>query len=138
MDEDETPRKNNSHINYLITPLEKDGIVTKQQYAYRYKDKPRHQVLILLKRFHRDLRTRHKILSERIIEILRNAPGYIMSMTEVKYKLAEHIGVQRLNDDLFKKVYQNLKNRLVELNVQNIQWVPLCPNFLEHFCWASV
>ena len=34
-----------------------------------------------------------------------------MSMTEVKHQLAAHIGVQRLNDDLFKKVYQNLKNR---------------------------
>lgn len=88
-----------------------DGLITKQQYAYRFKDRPRHQVLIIIKRFHQDFRTRHKILSEQIIEILKESPGYIMSMLEVKHRLAKFISVAKLNDELFKKVYQNLKNR---------------------------
>ena len=110
-DPDQGGRQSNSHVQYLISPLEKAGLVTKQQYAYRFQGRPRHQVLVMLTRFQRDFRTRHKILSEKIIDILRSTPGYIMSMTEVKHQLASHIGVQRLNDDLFKKVYQNLKNR---------------------------
>ena len=107
---DDTKRPTNSHVQYLVSPLEKDGLITKQQYAYRYNNKPRHHILLHLARFHSDFRTRHKLLSEKIIEILRNTPGYIMSMLEMRKQLANFIGVQRLNEDLFKKIYQNLKN----------------------------
>ena len=33
--------KGNSHVQYLIGPLEKSGLVTKQQYAYRFGGRPR-------------------------------------------------------------------------------------------------
>lgn len=100
----------NTHVQYLIRPLEEAGILSKQQYAYRLNGKPRHQVLVMLARFQRDYRTKHKVLSERIVEILKNAPGYRMSMIQVKNELRQYNEGRRIPDDLFKKIYQNLKN----------------------------
>ena len=107
---DDDKKATGTHVQYLIRPLEEAGLVTKQQYAYRLEGRVRHQVLIILKRFTRDYRTKHKVLAEKILGILKTAHRYRMSMVQVKNNLRQFNDGRRIPDDLFKKIYQNLKS----------------------------
>ena len=106
-------KKSSSHVNYLMDPMIKSGLVTKQAYSYKDPGKSiRHQVLLMLSRFHRDFRTKNSIMNERMVEMLKVAPDYTMSMTRARTELG-------VSDLLFKKVYQNLRQRDVIEYIQN-------------------
>ena len=75
-------------------------------------NKPKHQILLTLNRFYRDCRTKNKIIDEQLVQILRDAPNFTMSMTEARTKLGA-------SDNLFKKVYQGLKARDVIEYIKN-------------------
>ena len=82
-------QKSSSHVQYLMDPIVKSGLVTKQAYSYKDCDKrTKHQILLILSRFHRDFRTRNSILTEKLVEMLKNAPDYTMSMARARTELA--------------------------------------------------
>ena len=47
------------------------------------------KVLLMLTRFHRDFRTKNKILDEGLIDLLKSAPGNTMSLTNCRQELGE-------------------------------------------------
>jgi hypothetical protein len=52
--EDSGIKKSKSHVQYLIDPMVKIGLIAKQPYSYRIGNKPKHQILLTLNRFYRD------------------------------------------------------------------------------------
>ena len=107
-----TPKKTTSHVHYLMVDIVESGLVTKQTYSYRLGKSTKHQVLVMLARFHRDFRTKNKILDEGLVELLKAAPGHTMSLCNCRAELGA-------SKDLFKKVYQNLKQKDVIEFIKN-------------------
>ncbi|KAJ8246125.1 hypothetical protein GJAV_G00263900 [Gymnothorax javanicus] len=102
-------------MHYLRKSLDKNGLITLQSHVIRMPSGgQQYSILILLKRFHMDRRSKYDILMEKISNILAACPGKMCVML----KLREEMG---LSERTFKRVYQYM----IAAKLIKLECVPL-------------
>nr|XP_015215327.1 PREDICTED: general transcription factor 3C polypeptide 1 isoform X2 [Lepisosteus oculatus] len=87
-------------LHYLRKVLDRNGLVTLQSHVIRLPSgSQQHSVLLLLKRFHIDRRSKYDILMERVSNVLAAKPDRMAIMNGLK----EEVGV---SEKTFKRMYQ--------------------------------
>ncbi|XP_066545864.1 general transcription factor 3C polypeptide 1 isoform X2 [Amia ocellicauda] len=87
-------------LHYLRKVLDRNGLVTLQPHVIRLPSgSQQHSVLLLLRRFHVDRRSKYDILMERVSNILAGKPERMATML----KLRQQVG---LSERTFKRMYQ--------------------------------
>uniref|UniRef100_H3CS41 Uncharacterized protein n=1 Tax=Tetraodon nigroviridis TaxID=99883 RepID=H3CS41_TETNG len=96
-------------LHYLRISLVKHGLVTMQSHCTRLKTGQQlHSILLLLKRFHINRRSKYDILMEHVSNFLQRSPGQITSIITLKAQL-------NVGDNTLKRVIQYMKSaKLVE------------------------
>ncbi|KAM9363755.1 general transcription factor 3C polypeptide 1 [Symphorus nematophorus] len=103
-------------LHYMRKSLVKHGLISMQSYCTRVKSgQQQHSILLLLKRFHVNRRSKYDILMEYVSNILQQSPGQIITMIALKEQL-------NLNDGTFKRVLQYMRSaKLVEYIQQPLE-----------------
>lgn len=87
-------------IHYHRRVLDKNGLISMQSHVIRLQNGThQHSILLLLKRFHVDRRSKYDILMEKMSSILKTR----RNQTETLLNLREELG---LNERTFKRLYQ--------------------------------
>uniref|UniRef100_A0A8C4I934 General transcription factor 3C polypeptide 1 n=1 Tax=Dicentrarchus labrax TaxID=13489 RepID=A0A8C4I934_DICLA len=96
-------------LHYMRKSLVKHGLISMQSYATRLKSgQQQHSILLLLKRFHVNRRTKYDILMECVSNLLQQSPGQIATMMALREQL-------NLNDSTVKRVFHYMRSaKLVE------------------------
>ncbi|KAG8014611.1 General transcription factor 3C polypeptide 1 [Nibea albiflora] len=96
-------------LHYLRKSLVKHGLITMQSHATRIKTgQQQHSILLLLKRFHVNRRTKYDILMEHVSNILQQLPDQLATFMTLRNQL-------NVNEGTFKRVLQYMRNaKLVE------------------------
>ncbi|XP_071360613.1 general transcription factor 3C polypeptide 1 [Trachinotus anak] len=96
-------------FHYMRKSLVRHGLISMQSHVTRTKSgQQQHSILLLLKRFHTNRRSRYDILSEYVSSLLQQLPGQIASFITLKEQL-------NVSDSTFKRVLQYLRSsKLVE------------------------
>ncbi|KAI5091211.1 general transcription factor 3C polypeptide 1 isoform X2 [Silurus meridionalis] len=90
-------------IHYLRKSLDKNGLITMQSHVVRLPSgAQQHSILLLLKRFHIDRRSKYDILMESTSKILSELPD----KTGIMIKLRDQL---HICDRTFKKMYQYMQ-----------------------------
>ncbi|XP_035036603.2 general transcription factor 3C polypeptide 1 [Hippoglossus stenolepis] len=98
-------------LHYMRKSLIKNGLITMQSHVTRAKSgqQQQHSILLLLKRFHINRRTKYDILMEQVSNLLQQLPGQFSTMMAIKQQLD-------VADRTFKRVFQYMRAaKLVEL-----------------------
>ncbi|XP_068582952.1 general transcription factor 3C polypeptide 1 [Cebidichthys violaceus] len=97
-------------LHYMRKALVKHGLITMQSHVTRVNTgQQQHSILLLLKRFHVNRRTKYDILMEYVSDILLQSPGQFATLLTLK----EHLS--SVNDRSFKRVFQYMRSaKLVE------------------------
>ncbi|XP_060755326.1 general transcription factor 3C polypeptide 1 [Neoarius graeffei] len=89
-------------IHYLRKSLDRNGLITMQSHVVRLPSgAQQHSILLLLKRFHVDRRSKYDILMEVTSNILSELPNNIGIMLKLRDQL-------RICERTFKKMYQHM------------------------------
>nr|XP_019958712.1 PREDICTED: general transcription factor 3C polypeptide 1 [Paralichthys olivaceus] len=97
-------------LHYMRKSLVKHGLITMQSHVARAKSgqQQQHSILLLLKRFHVNRKTKYDILMEQVSTLLQQSPGQFCTMVAVKEQL--HVA-----ERTFKRVFQYMRAaKLVE------------------------
>uniref|UniRef100_UPI0037E74EBE general transcription factor 3C polypeptide 1 n=1 Tax=Semicossyphus pulcher TaxID=241346 RepID=UPI0037E74EBE len=96
-------------LHYLRKSLDKHGLITMQSYVTRSKTgQQQHSILLLLKRFHVNRRSKYDILMEYVSNILQQSPGQFATLMALREQL-------NVNDGTFKRIFQYMRGaKLVE------------------------
>nr|XP_046226632.1 general transcription factor 3C polypeptide 1-like [Scatophagus argus] len=96
-------------LHYMRKSLVKHGLVTMQSHCTRLKSgQQQHSILLLLKRFHVNRRSKYDILMEYVSNILQQLPGQFATLMTIK----EQVNV---NDRTLKRVLQYMRSaKLIE------------------------
>ncbi|XP_036395311.1 general transcription factor 3C polypeptide 1-like isoform X1 [Megalops cyprinoides] len=87
-------------MHYLRKSLDRNGLITLQSHVIRLSTGgQQHSILLLLKRFHVDRRSKYDILMEKTSNILAASPGNIAIMIKLREQLC-------VSERTFKRVYQ--------------------------------
>lgn len=87
-------------MHYLRRTLDRNGLITLQSYVARLPSgSQQHSLLLLLKRFHVDRRSKYDILMESTSNLLSELPD----KTGIMMKLREQL---RVSEDTFRRMYQ--------------------------------
>ncbi|CAB1430020.1 unnamed protein product [Pleuronectes platessa] len=98
-------------LHYMRKSLIKNGFITMQSHVTRAKSgqQQQHSILLLLKRFHVNRRTKYDILMEQVSDLLEQLPGQFSTMMAIKQQLD-------VADCTFKRVFHYMRAaKLVEL-----------------------
>ncbi|XP_031719024.1 general transcription factor 3C polypeptide 1 [Anarrhichthys ocellatus] len=97
-------------LHYMRKALVKYGLITMQSHVTRVNTgQQQHSILLLLKRFHVNRRTKYDILMEYVSNILLQSPGQFATLLTLK----EHLS--NVNDSSFKRLFQYMRSaKLVE------------------------
>ncbi|XP_027139206.1 general transcription factor 3C polypeptide 1 isoform X2 [Larimichthys crocea] len=96
-------------LHYMRKSLVKHGLISMQSHATRIKSgQQQHSILLLLKRFHVNRRTKYDILMEYVSNILQQLPGQFATLITLRDQL-------NVDEGTFKRVLQYMRNaKLVE------------------------
>ncbi|XP_035516207.1 general transcription factor 3C polypeptide 1-like isoform X2 [Morone saxatilis] len=96
-------------LHYMRKSLVRHGLISMQSYATRLKSgQQQHSILLLLKRFHVNRRTKYDILMECVSNLLQQSPGQIATLMALREQL-------NLNDNTVKRVFHYMRSaKLVE------------------------
>ncbi|XP_070683568.1 general transcription factor 3C polypeptide 1 [Pempheris klunzingeri] len=96
-------------LHYMRKSLVKHGLISMQSHVTRLTSgQQQHSILLLLKRFHVNRRTKYDILMEYVSNILQNSPGQFATLMSLREQLI-------VNDRTFKRVFQYMRAaKLVE------------------------
>ncbi|XP_061576125.1 general transcription factor 3C polypeptide 1-like [Cololabis saira] len=90
-------------FHYLRKSLVRHELITMQPYIKRPKSGQQlHTILLLLKRFHVNRRTKYEILMECVSNFLQKLPGQFATVDMLKAYL-------NLNDVIFKRLFKNIR-----------------------------
>ncbi|KAK3530680.1 hypothetical protein QTP86_031897, partial [Hemibagrus guttatus] len=96
-------RLDSGKIHYLRKSLDKNGLITLQSHVVRLPSgAQKHSILLLLKRFHVDRRSKYDILMESTSNILSELPNNIGIMIKLRDQL-------HICERTFKKMYQYMQ-----------------------------
>ncbi|KAB5523781.1 hypothetical protein PHYPO_G00156380 [Pangasianodon hypophthalmus] len=96
-------RLDSGKIHYLRKSLEKNGLITMQSHVVRLPSgAQQHSILLLLKRFHIDRRSKYDILMESTSNILSELPNNIGIMIKLRDQL-------HICERTFKRMYQYMQ-----------------------------
>ncbi|XP_029706384.1 general transcription factor 3C polypeptide 1 isoform X2 [Takifugu rubripes] len=97
-------------LHYLRISLVKHGLVTMQSHCTRVKTgQQQHSILLLLKRFHINRRSKYDILMEYVSNFLQRSPGQVASIITLKAQL-------NVTDSSLKRVIQYMRSaKLIEI-----------------------
>ncbi|XP_053550449.1 general transcription factor 3C polypeptide 1 isoform X2 [Bombina bombina] len=91
-------------VHYLRRALDKNGLITMQSHIIRLPNGlQQHSLLLLLKRYHTDRRSKYDLLSEKLCGILSAS----VNQTETLLSLKEQLGE---TDRVFKRLYHYLSS----------------------------
>ncbi|MBN3291836.1 TF3C1 factor, partial [Polypterus senegalus] len=89
-------------LHYLRKPLDRNNLVTLQSHVIRLPNgSQQHSVLLLLKRFHVDRRSKYALLMEKVCQILSSKEDNLSTMSHLKEEL-------NICERTFKRLYQYL------------------------------
>uniref|UniRef100_A0A8C9X1D0 B-block binding subunit of TFIIIC domain-containing protein n=1 Tax=Sander lucioperca TaxID=283035 RepID=A0A8C9X1D0_SANLU len=100
-------------LHYMRKALVRHGLLSMQSYVARLKagsqsGQQQHSILLLLKRFHVNRRTKYDILMEYVSNFLQQTPGQFSTMLTLKELL-------NVDEGTFKRVFQYMRSaKLVE------------------------
>ncbi|XP_050926445.1 LOW QUALITY PROTEIN: general transcription factor 3C polypeptide 1 [Lates calcarifer] len=96
-------------LHYMRKSLVKNGLISMQSHVTRVKSgQQQHSILLLLKRFHVNRRTKYDLLMEYVSNLLQQLPGQFATLMMLK----EHL---RVNEGTYKRVIQYMRAaKLVE------------------------
>lgn len=106
-----------SHINYQIKTLVKMNLITKQNYAYYtsvkennsdtvLKERAISQVLLIHKRFHREMRNKQENVAKLVVDYLKTLPEKKINSQELKKESGlPTYSFKKLNEYLIEKNY---------------------------------
>ncbi|XP_041133837.1 general transcription factor 3C polypeptide 1-like isoform X2 [Polyodon spathula] len=87
-------------LHYLRKVLDRNDLLTMQSHVIRLPNSSQqHSILLLLKRFHVDRRSKYAILMERVSNVLAGKPGKLAVMIHLRHELG-------LCERTFKRMYQ--------------------------------
>ncbi|KAG9262891.1 general transcription factor 3C polypeptide 1 [Astyanax mexicanus] len=90
-------------LHYLRKSLDRNGLITMQSYVVRLPSGARqHSILLLLKRFHVDRRSKYDLLMESTSRLLSELPNQVGIVLKLREQL--HVG-----EHTFKRVYQYMQ-----------------------------
>uniref|UniRef100_A0A672YIJ2 Uncharacterized protein n=1 Tax=Sphaeramia orbicularis TaxID=375764 RepID=A0A672YIJ2_9TELE len=91
-------------LHYLRKSLVRHGLITIQSHVTRVRQsrQQQHSILLLLKRFHVNRRSKYDILMEQVSTFLQRTPGQFTTLVTLR----EHLNV---DDRTFKRVYQYMR-----------------------------
>ncbi|XP_056136206.1 general transcription factor 3C polypeptide 1-like [Lampris incognitus] len=97
-------------LHYMRRFLDRHGLITMQSFVKRMPTgQQQYSILLLLKRFHVNRRSRYDILMESMSNILQEAPGQLAPTMTVREQL-------RVSESIFKRVYQYMQSaKLVQV-----------------------
>ncbi|KAG2455444.1 TF3C1 factor, partial [Polypterus senegalus] len=100
--EDASKRTDARKLHYLRKPLDRNNLVTLQSHVIRLPNgSQQHSVLLLLKRFHVDRRSKYALLMEKVCQILSSKEDNLSTMSHLKEEL-------NICERTFKRLYQYL------------------------------
>ncbi|XP_070771379.1 general transcription factor 3C polypeptide 1 [Enoplosus armatus] len=96
-------------LHYMRKSLVRYGLISMQSHVTRVKSgQQQHSILLLLKRFHVNRRTKYDILMEYVSNLLQQSPGQFATLITLKEQL-------NVDDRTFKRVFQYMRSaKLVE------------------------
>ncbi|KAM7394584.1 hypothetical protein PAMP_021375 [Pampus punctatissimus] len=96
-------------LHYMRKSLVRHGLISMQSHVTRLNSgQQQHSILLLLKRFHVNRRTKYDILMEYVSNYLQQSPGQVTSLIALREQL-------NVNDSTFKRVFQYMRAaKLVE------------------------
>ncbi|XP_023257018.1 general transcription factor 3C polypeptide 1 isoform X3 [Seriola lalandi dorsalis] len=96
-------------LHYMRKSLVKHGLISMQSHVTRVKSgQQQHSILLLLKRFHINRRSKYDILMEYVSNVLQQLPGQFATLITFKEQL-------NMSDSTFKRVCQYMRtSKLVE------------------------
>uniref|UniRef100_A0A8D3C325 B-block binding subunit of TFIIIC domain-containing protein n=1 Tax=Scophthalmus maximus TaxID=52904 RepID=A0A8D3C325_SCOMX len=96
-------------LHYIRKSVVKHGLITMQSHVSRVKSgQQQHSILLLLKRFHINRRSKYDILMEYVSNLLQELPGQFSTMVAVREQL-------NVTERTFKRVFQYMRAaKLVE------------------------
>ncbi|XP_040892530.1 general transcription factor 3C polypeptide 1 [Toxotes jaculatrix] len=96
-------------LHYMRKSLVKHGLISMQSHVTRVKSgQQQHSILLLLKRFHVNRRSKYDILMEYVSNLLQQLPGQFSTLITLKEQL-------NVSDGTFKRVFQYMRAaKLVE------------------------
>ncbi|XP_070828041.1 general transcription factor 3C polypeptide 1 [Chaetodon trifascialis] len=96
-------------LHYMRKSLVKHGLVSMQSHCTQLKSgQQQHSILLLLKRFHVNRRSKYDILMEDVSNFLQQSPGQFVTLVALKNQL-------NVKDRTFKRVLQYMRSaKLVE------------------------
>ncbi|XP_029595696.1 general transcription factor IIIC subunit 1 [Salmo trutta] len=106
------PRK----MHYLRKSLTQNDLITMQSHVIRLASgAQQHSILLLLKRFHVDRRSKYDILMELTSNLLSEAPNHIASMITLRDQLS-------ISERTFKRMYQYMQAaKLVQVVIKPVE-----------------
>ncbi|XP_038823192.1 general transcription factor 3C polypeptide 1-like [Salvelinus namaycush] len=106
------PRK----MHYLRKSLTQNDLITMQSHVLRLASgAQQHSILLLLKRFHVDRRSKYDILMELTSNLLSEAPNHIASMITLRDQLS-------ISEKTFKRMYQYMQAaKLVQVVIKPVE-----------------
>ncbi|XP_034542767.1 general transcription factor 3C polypeptide 1 [Notolabrus celidotus] len=91
-------------VHYLRKSLVKNGLITVQSYVTRARSgQQQHSVLLLLKRFHVNRRSKYDLLMEYVSNLLQQMPGQFTTLMSLRQQL-------NVNDGTFKRMFQYMRS----------------------------
>ncbi|XP_040001751.1 general transcription factor 3C polypeptide 1 [Xiphias gladius] len=96
-------------LHYMRKSLVKHGLISMQSHVTRVRSgQQQHSILLLLKRFHVNRRSKYDILMEYVSNLLQQLPGQFATLITLKEQL-------NVSDRTFKRVFQYMRAaKLVE------------------------
>ncbi|XP_033887419.3 general transcription factor 3C polypeptide 1 isoform X2 [Acipenser ruthenus] len=102
-------------LHYLRKVLDRNDLLTMQSHVIRLPNSSQqHSILLLLKRFHVDRRSKYAILMERVSNVLAAKPGKLAVMIHLRHELG-------LCERTFKRMYQYM----IAAGIAQVVSVPL-------------
>ncbi|XP_044044024.1 general transcription factor 3C polypeptide 1 [Siniperca chuatsi] len=96
-------------LHYMRKSLVRHGLISMQSHVTRLKSgQQQHSILLLLKRFYVNRRTKYDILMEYVSNLLQQSPGQFATLITLKEQL-------NVDDGTFKRVFQYMRSaKLIE------------------------
>ncbi|XP_055770149.1 general transcription factor 3C polypeptide 1-like isoform X2 [Salvelinus fontinalis] len=114
--EDAFKRTDPRKLHYLRKSLTQNDLITMQSHVLRLASGgQQHSILLLLKRFHVDRRSKYDILMELTSNLLSEAPNHIASMITLRDQLS-------ISEKTFKRMYQYMQAaKLVQVVIKPVE-----------------